>query len=50
MGFFCGKDCCFSCLQNRLERQLWHGMMTEQHKDEQLGFDFEVVVEVGELF
>ena len=50
MGFFCEKDCCFSCLQNLHERQLWHRIMTEQRKDDQLGFDFEVVVEVGKLF
>ena len=64
------KGYCFGCLRSRMERQRWHDMTTEQHrevlrliagrklriqqmqqrKDEQLGFDFEEVVEVGELF
>ena len=64
------KGYCFGCLRSRTERQLWHGMTTEQRrevlrlivgrklrieqirqrKDEQLGFDFEEDVEIGELF
>ena len=64
------KGYCFGCLRSRTERQRWHDMTTEQHrevlrliagrklriqqmqqrKDEQLGFDFDEGVEIGELF
>lgn len=27
------KGYCFGCLRNRSERQLWHGMTTEQRRD-----------------